>query len=317
MVTPEFKSKVINKLTELEKLSGLSSARFAVKIGINQAQWSRLKKGELDSVLADTKFITLARENGVEIGTKMEWKTVETATFQYISTLLTTCQSQQISILLVDYADLGKSHTAKHYARSNRDAFYVDCSQVKQKQLFIRELARQVGVNNTGKYSEVYRDMVFFLNTLENPIIILDEAGDLNYEAFLELKALWNATEGNVAWFMMGADGLKSKITRSINCKKVGYTEIFRRYGSNYRNVTPRGRENYIEFTKEQAALVAKANAPEGTDIQKLLHSCRIEPDRQTDGKKRDKRDNMIEGYSLTNLYNIIRVMNQKKQANG
>ena len=297
-MTNVFKQTVINKLIELENLSGLSSARFAVKIGINQAQWSRLKKGEFDGVLSDSKFITLARENGVVMGSKMEWHTVETATFSYITSLLSTCQSQQISILLVDFADIGKTHTARHYSRNNRNALYIDCSQVKSKQLFIRELARQTGTNHTGRYADVYLDLVYFLNTNENPLIILDEAGDLKYDAFLELKALWNATEGNAAWFMMGADGLKSKITRSINCQKVGYTEIFRRYGSKYRKITPDGREDLLHFKREQAALIAKANAPAGSDIQQIVNSCRF--DRNGD-------------YSLTNLYNVIKVLNQQK----
>ena len=43
---------------------------------------------------------------------------------------------------------------------------------------------------------------------------------------FLELKALWNATERCCAWYMMGADGLKEKINRAIEGKKVGYTEM-------------------------------------------------------------------------------------------
>jgi hypothetical protein len=146
----------------------------------------------------------------------------------------------------------------------------------------------------------VYGDLVWYLNqNIDPPLIILDEAGDLKYDAFLELKALWNATEGGAAWFMMGADGLKAKITRSINCKKVGYTEIFRRYGSKYRKVTPDGREDLIRFKRDQAALIARANAPKGTDIQKLVGSCRF-----GDGD-----------YSLTNLYNNIRVLNQQQNA--
>lgn len=291
MITKVFKQRVIDKLKEQEKLSGLSAARFATKIGVNKAQWSRLKKGEVDAVLADSKFITLARENGVELGNRPNWKTAKTPTFEYITSLLSACQSQQISLLLVDFADIGKSHTAKHYCKTTRDAIYMDCSQVKSKQLFVRELARQFGVNSTGKYADVYSDLVFFMNTLETPLVVLDEAGDLKYDAFLELKALWNATEGNVAWFMMGADGLKAKITRAINCQKVGYTEIFRRYGSRYRKITPNGKDDLEAFKREQAMLIAKANAPAGVDVQKLVQSSQ---------------------YSLTNLYNQIRVLNQR-----
>ncbi len=290
MIETAVKQQIIDGLKAKEKSSGMSAARFARTLGINPAQWSRLKKGELDGVLADSKFITLARENDIVIGNSVEWHTAKTATFQYIYSLLSICQEQGIATLLVDKADIGKTHTCKYYARNNRNVVYIDCSQVKSKQLFVREIARQFGVSHTGRYADVYRDLVFYINTLSNALIILDEAGDLKYDAFLENKSLWNATEGNVGWFMTGADGLKEKIRRAIDNKKVGYTEIFRRYGSDYRKVSPDGKEALNDFLRNQVAQVIQANAPK-SDIQKLTKSSR---------------------NSLTNAYNLIRVMNRK-----
>ena len=294
MVTAEFKKQVIAKLVEAESISGLSSKRYAVKIGINPSQWSRLKAGEIDGVLADSRFITLARLNNLHTGDQQEWKTVETSTYKYIRSLLQTCKEECISVMLADLADIGKTYAAKLYARETKNAVYIDCSQVKSKQLFVRELAKQFGSNHTSKYSEVYNDLVFYLNSLHNAIIIVDEAGDLRYDAFLELKALWNATEGNIGWFMLGADGLKATINRSIANKKVGYTEIFRRYGSKFRQITPQGREALDDFKREQVAQVIEANAPAGSDVQKLVKAS---------------------GISLTNAYNMIRVMNNRSRA--
>ncbi len=287
MISTEFKKKIVNELKRREKESGLSANKFAITIGINKSIWNRLKKGDFDKVLADSKFITIARENNITLGNSIKWKTAKTPAFEYIYTLLEKCQTQGISTLLVDIADLGKTHTAKYYVRNNRNAVYLDCSQVKSKQLFVRDIARQFGVDYVGRYADVYKDLVFYLNTLDNVIVILDEAGDLKYDAFLELKALWNATEGNVGWFMMGADGLKAKMKRAINGKKVGYTEIFRRYGSRYRQVTPQGAEDLESFLQQQVGLVAQANAPANVDIQKLIESSR---------------------NSLTNLYNLIKI---------
>lgn len=293
-MTTEFKQQVIAKLIEAEKLSGLSASRFAIKIGISPSQWSRLKRGDLEGVLADNRYITLARLHSMPTGGDQEWKTVETSTFKYINTLLQTCKDESISVMLADLADIGKTYAAKQYARETKNAVYIDCSQVKSKQLFVRELARQFGSNHTSKYSEVYNDLVYYLNSLNHAIIIVDEAGDLRYDAFLELKALWNATEGNIGWFMLGADGFKASINRSIANKKVGYTEIFRRYGSKFRQVTPQGREALDDFKREQVAQVIEANAPAGSDVQKLVKAS---------------------GFSLTNAYNMIRVMNNQNRA--
>ncbi len=294
MITKEFKQRIITELKKQEADSGLKAKAFATKIGISAAQWSRIKSGELDKVLSDAKFIRIARTNNINPIGQIAWKTAKTPAFQYIYSLLETCQQQNISTMLVDIADLGKTHTAKYYVRHNRNAVYIDCSQVKTKQLFVREISRQFGLTHTGRYADVYADLVYYLNgESNNCLVILDEAGDLRYNAFLELKALWNATEHNVGWFMMGADGLKEKVARAINNKKVGYAEIFRRYGSRYRQVTPIG-EELEEFKQEQVAMVAEVNAPAGTDIQKLTKSSQ---------------------GSLTNVYNLIQVMNQQNRA--
>lgn len=302
MISTPIKQQIVTELKKLEKLNGLSAKRFANSIDIDPAQWSRLKKGEFEGVLADAKFITLARKNNIVLGDAPVLKTVKTATFQYIYSLLETSHKQCISTLFVDRADIGKSHVCKYYAQHVKNAIYIDCSQVKTKQLYVREIASKLGLSLNGKYADIYKDLVYYLNTLDPTIIILDEAGDLQYDAFLENKALWNATEGNVAWFMIGADGLKEKIKRAITNKKVGYSEMFRRYGGQYRTVTPQGDADVKNpsvqplknFLNEQVALFLKANAPEGADIQKLVKSSR---------------------GSLTVASNLIRVMNQKRSA--
>ena len=164
-----------------------------------------------------------------------------------------------------------KTFTARYYVQSHKNAVYIDCSQVKTKLKLVRKIAAEFGVDSKGKYSDVYEDLVYYLRSMETPLIILDEAGDLQYEAFLELKALWNATERCCAWYMMGADGLKEKINRSIECKKVGYTEMLSRYGDRYSKVTPDDGKEREQFLNNQARIVAKVNAPAGADIAQIV----------------------------------------------
>ena len=136
--------------------------------------------------------------------------------------------------------------------KQHKHAVYVDCSQVKTKLKLIRYIAKEFGVTSNGRYSDVYEDLVAYLRTIDTPLVILDEAGDLQYEAFLELKALWNATERCCAWYMMGADGLKEKINRAIEGKKVGYTEMLSRYGDSYSKVTPDDAQEREKFLKHR-----------------------------------------------------------------
>lgn len=267
MLTTEKKRRIASVIAERSQ-SFNSDAAFARSIGISPAQLSRIKKGEINRVISDENFLRIAGELDIDLR-GFDWKTAETPTFKKIYKQLEVCQKQSISAMLIDEAGVGKTHTAKEYTKNNSNAVYIDCSQVKSKQLLIRSIAKKFGLNYKGRYADVYKGLVFYLNTSEAPpLIILDEAGDLQYPAFLELKALWNATEGLCAFYMMGADGLKAKIERNINNEKVGYTEIFRRFGGRFQKVSPQGKEASEQFNKEQLAAVAKANGMK--DIRQL-----------------------------------------------
>jgi len=158
---------------------------------------------------------------------------------------LRQCKENAMSKMLVDDCGIGKTFCAKHIARGMKDTFYIDCSQATTKTLFIRELARIVGVSSTGRYIDVLNNLKYCLNTvLIKPLIILDEAGDLDKDAFRVIKTLWNATEYNCGWYMMGAEDL---------------------------DVIPIGREPRMDFYKNLITTVAKPNLNEPKDINRVV----------------------------------------------
>lgn len=272
MITNEVKQRIVAEMVN-RKANYTSQGAMARALDINPAQMSRVLKGEFENVLSDGNYISIARKLGVELRQKEAWVTVKTPVFRFIWTQLEACQQQSISQLLCDIADIGKTYTAKEYVKEHKNAIFIDCSQVKSKQRLIRKIAQEFGINSAGKYIDIYEDLVFFVKGTDSPLIILDEAGDLDYSAFLELKALWNATEHCCGWYMMGADGLKAKINRNLNCKKVGYTELFSRFGGRFQKISPDGNEAMTEFNREQVALIARANGVENSKLQTVFAS--------------------------------------------
>lgn len=250
-----------------------SDSKYAASFGLNPAIYNRLKKGETEKVLSEANWIHVARKLNVKTGNEAQWLTAETAVYSYIIGQLTYCQQESTASMYVDKADIGKTHTAREYVRRHKNCIYVDCSQTKTKQRLVRFIAQEFGVDAAGKYTEVYADLVWYLKTINQPMIILDEAGDLDYPAWLELKALWNATEGYCGWYMMGADGLAAKVNRAINNKKVGYSEIFRRYGSKYQRIVPLEKAEREMFMREQSAAILAVNLPTA-DAQAIIAKC-------------------------------------------
>lgn len=269
MITTEIKLKIINAITSARS-NYPSDAKHAASLGITTSVYSTMKNGQTERVLSEANWISIARKLGVSLRGEMEWKAAKTPVFQFITAQLEACRQGSISAIMCDLPNIGKTFSARHYVKAHPNAVYIDCSQVKTKLKLVRKIAAEFGVDSKGRYSDVYEDLVFYLRSIDTPLIILDEAGDLQYEAFLELKALWNATERCCAWYMMGADGLKEKINRNIECKKVGFTEMLSRYGDRYSKVTPDDGKERSKFLLEQARMVAKLNAPEGTDPMQI-----------------------------------------------
>ena len=266
MITAENKKKIVAAIVA-NRENYPSDAKHAASLGITTSVYSAVKNGQTERVMSDANWISIARRLGVNLKGEIEWKAAKTATWQYISAQLELAQQLSLSGILCDLPNIGKTFTARHYVQTHANAVYIDCSQVKTKTRLVKKIASEFGVGATGWYVDIYEDLVYYLRSIENPLIILDEAGDLSNEAFLELKALWNATERCCAWYMMGADGLKAKIDRAIERKQVGYTEMLSRFGSRYSKVTPDDGKEREKFMNEQARVVAKVNAPEGTDI--------------------------------------------------
>ena len=270
MITTANKQRILEAMAS-NRANYPSDARHAAALGISASVYNSLKKGQTEKALSDANWLTIARRLDVSLRDSTEWRGARTATFEYVSRQLEACQERSLSVILCDLPNIGKTYAARWYVKEHRNAVYIDCSQVKTKRALVRKIAKEFGVGSSGKYQDTYEDLVYYLRSMERPLVVLDEAGDLSYEAFLELKALWNATEMCCGWYMVGADGLAAKIDRNVEYKKVGYAEIFSRYGGRYSRVTPPHEADLRAFLLEQARQVASVNAPEGSDIGRIV----------------------------------------------
>jgi hypothetical protein len=272
-IDSNFKNTTREALLDNQKNFEGSDQQFAKKWSINGAVWSRIKKGQIDGVLADRHWINIARELGVGVHQR-QWQPARTAVFTQIESEINFCQENSKSMIYVDDCEIGKTFTAKYLSRSLRNCFYVDASQAKTKCEFVRKLARAVGIDPSGKYAELKDDVKYYLKFITKPIVIVDEAGDLEYSAFLELKEFWNATEGVCGWYMIGADGLRAKIEKGIRNQKVGYRELFSRFSGNFRSTVPVGRQEKLAFYQTLIRTVLEANMTDKSSLNEIVKRC-------------------------------------------
>lgn len=273
MITEKIKQQ-IRKALIADLANFTSGFKHATALGINVSTHNQIKNGITDDILSEAKWIMLARRFNIQLNSKPGIKTVKTFVFEAVYAKLRFAQENSVSGILCDRADIGKTHTAKIYTRENKNVVYIDCGLYKTVQRFIRGIAREFGLNYTGNYYEVRDGLVFYLTTVRNPLVILDEFGDLPYNVYLEFKALWNATDRYCGWFAMGADGLSKKIERHINNRVVGFAEIFSRMGNGFQRITPAAAQDFKQFQAKQIADIAKANGCK--DVQRLIADTKL-----------------------------------------
>lgn len=272
----EFREQVAEALQGQRSNHGGADAAFAKSWGINPSVWSRIVNGETEGVMSDHRWLQIGRELGVD-PSKSVWKLAKTEAFEAISNDIKFCKEHSKSMIFVDLPEIGKSFTAKYMSKTLKNCFYVDCSQAKTKQLLIRTIAKAVGVDSTGRYIDVKSNLKYYLKLLEKPIVILDEAGDPEYAVILELKELWNDGEGRVAWYMIGADGLQAKFERGIRNKKVGFRELFSRYGSKFMSIVPADATDKQLFYRKMITDVLSVNMIPGGDISRVVKKCLVQ----------------------------------------
>ncbi len=272
-ITIEFKQKVVAALLEQRNNYGSSDKDFASKWKINNAVWSRLKGGETEGLLKEFQWLDLGRR--LDVNTKdTAWKFAETEVYKAIKADVIFCQKHHKSMFFTDENEIGKTVAVTHLSKILKNCFMVDCSQAKTKQLFVKALAQSIGVDTNGKYSDIKANIKYYLRMLTNPIIMLDEFGDLEYPAFLEVKEFWNATDGTCAWYAIGADALRDKMTKGIGRKKIGFSEIFSRFSSKFMSIVPKGKMDKQLFYTKLITDVLTVNMPNKTNLNAIVKKC-------------------------------------------
>lgn len=284
-----FKKQIFQALLKKrENFSGLQE-QFAKQHDINPQVFSDLKritnsaKPDYKGKLKDSQWLQLGRELDVQKG-EQKWRFANTDVHKFIKDKVEFAKEYSCALVMVDEPEIGKTESGKYLARTMKNCFYIDCSQCKGKTQFIKTLASAVGVETRGRLADIKADTKYYLSILENPIIILDEMGDLSYNAFLDIKEYYNALQDQCGWFAMGSDGLKKMIERGIDIKKVGFREVYSRFGSNYIAVVPRGEQQKERFYTRLLGQILSINLENKEQQQWIIRRCLQK------GKDKDKQ---------------------------
>lgn len=274
VITNSYRERVLKALLDTrEKFSG-SDAQFAARFDINKSVFSTLKGGRYDRQLSDDRWIDIGMELGVS-SRERKWNMVRTDVFSMIEETVAFCKEYSKGKIIVDDAAVGKTFSARYLSTRVENCFYIDASQCKSQRAFTKAFARVVGMPTKGKTYEEIKDRIkYTLKILDKPMVIIDEAGDLDYKAFLDIKEYWNATENLCGWLLLGADGLRHKIDNGISRAKVGYKEIFSRMAEKYTTIVPAVADDRKMFYKNLITDIVSANIKNREKLTRIINKC-------------------------------------------
>jgi len=272
-LTEEFSEKIIQALlAQRENFDG-SDVAYAEQYGLNKSVFNRIKKGGRKGLISDGALLTIGRKLEIFPHERL-WNMARTEVYNAVEEDILFCKEESKSRILVDDVGIGKSYSAKYLSKKLKNCFYIDAKQARSKNRFIKLLAKSLGVDSHGNYNDIKEDLKYYIKTLPKPMIIIDDSGYLDYNAYLELLELWEATENFCGWYQIGDDSLREKLERGINNKKVGYKAIFSRYTKRYTTVVPIDNKEKIGFYRELIRAVLTVNMTDKTELELLVNKC-------------------------------------------
>lgn len=273
------KETIVQTILDKRKNYDGTDEQYAQSLGINHSVYSRIKNtGYTAGLLRDSKWVDLGFQLQIDFS-KTKWNIVRTDVYTMIEEEILFCKANAKSMICVDNSDIGKTTTAKHLSKSLKNCFYIDMSQCAGKIEFIRTLAKSIGIDANQKVADLKAKIKFMLKAFPEPIIILDEAGDMRYETFLVCKEFWNGTEGACGWYMIGADALRDWIERGKKNRKVGFYEMFNRYGAAYNSITPTDNRDRAAFYKKLITDVVKGNLADRSKLNLIVGKALVKND--------------------------------------
>jgi hypothetical protein len=272
----DFKNRVSERLIGVISERANIDQQFYKYYGISAANCLNIRLGRAGNSMQDNEWLRLARKLGL-FEADRKWNPARTEVFEIIEEDILFCKQHAKAKICVDECGIGKTFTAKYLSKSLTNCFYVDASQGKTTLLFTQILAKAIGLPAMGKHNELKEDIKCYLQMIDMPMVIIDEAGDLGQNTLQDIKEFWNATEGFCGWYLMGADGLKYIMERGMKNRKPGFKEIFSRFSDKYTTTVPLGKEDRIAFYRKLVTDVLEANMADKSKMDEIVKKCLVQ----------------------------------------
>lgn len=202
--------------------------------------------------------------NNVNMETSNHVKLFNTADFEAVFKACDKARRYHLMVGLIGDTGMGKTTSITEYSKK-RNVIRISYEKSMNPRLFFSALLKKLGVDYEGRvYSEI--DMATdLLKRMDNPLLIIDEAGKIPHTLFLHLHDLRERTKDDAGVILTGMPYFKNNLQKFSNRGKEGCSEFLRRI-----NVW----HELQGLSREESMTVAKNHGI--TDPDKLKEFARI-----------------------------------------
>ncbi len=221
----------------VERRAGGTQGKASRMLGIGKSTISVMLQGDPEGRVSDEMWREVAAKT--RPAASQGWTLVETGAYREISQVMEDSQAGAGCTWIVADAGAGKSTTARHYAETHPQVFYVLCADMVRGE-FVREMARSVGVKlGSGSIRTMLLQVVEALLERESPLLIFDEADKLSDGVFQYFVQIYNMLEDRCGMIFLSTGSIEDRMQRGLQFNKRGYAEFSSRLGRRFFHTEP------------------------------------------------------------------------------
>lgn len=220
-IRQEAKDLLSNYLTTKK----VSKVKLAKKIGVSHAVLTYVTQEQWENVSDEMLYKII---NSLKINDEA-YKIIKTSNYNTVFRMCEAAQRWHHMYGLIGCAGSGKTTALKRFYKANKNVFYVECKHTMNRKQFFAAILKELGINYVGTVYDMVTRIEEEFNTLERPLLIIDEAGKLSHNLILDLHDLRNATMNNLGIVLAGCDYFKENLEKGVQKDKQGIPEFYSR----------------------------------------------------------------------------------------
>jgi plasmid maintenance system antidote protein VapI len=216
---------------------------------------------------------TVSTEKWLEFYSKLKlntWNILKTPNQVKIENICDDARENHRFMAISDFTGAGKTTALTYYSREKTNSFYVLAISAMSQSDFLDAILEGMVIEMKGSRLKKINAICEKLNSLESPLLIIDDFGKLNDNCYRTLQIIYDKTEFYAGIVIAGTEHLKKYITDKAASKVNGFTELKRRiaYWGKLERPEMEVKLNFlrtfgVDFTKQGKAFKQHLNAIE------------------------------------------------------